>query len=219
MSRPAGGVHKKIVEDGYDHVAEQYLATKDVDDPVTLSALKGLSNELSGGADVLDLGCGAAIPVTRWLAQRFVVTGVDVSSRQLELAQRNVPSATLIKADMADLHFAPAIFDAIVAFHSIIHVPRNEHPVLFRRIHRWLKPDGLFLATLSVSAWEGEETNWEGWGAPMRWSHYDGNTNVRLLGDAGFVVESVEPRTTAGTHGNEEWLWITARKPCKETKE
>jgi 2-polyprenyl-3-methyl-5-hydroxy-6-metoxy-1,4-benzoquinol methylase len=34
---------------------------------------------------VLDLGCGAGVPATRWLADRsFTVTGMDVSARQLE---------------------------------------------------------------------------------------------------------------------------------------
>ena len=34
---------------------------------------------------MLDLGCGAGVPATRWLADRsFTVTGMDVSARQLE---------------------------------------------------------------------------------------------------------------------------------------
>ena len=204
---------KRVVETGYDRVAERYLASKDADDPTTLAALEELASELPPEATVLDLGCGAGVPVTRWLARRFAVTGVDISARQLELARRHVPAARFLGVDMTDLSFAPETFDAVVAFHSIIHVPRAEHPALLDEIHRWLKPGGGFLATWALGAWEGEEGDWEGWGAPMRWSHHDGETSLQLLRGAGFAIERAEARTTRGARGDESWLWVLARKP------
>ena len=201
---------KRVVETGYDRVAERYLASKDLEDPTTLAELAG---QLPPGAAVLDLGCGAGVPATGWLAQRFAVTGVDFSVKQLELARRNAPSASFIKADMTDLEFAPETFDAVVALHSIIHVPRAEHPALIGNIRRWLKPGGGFLATWALGEWEGAEGDWESWGAPMRWSHYDGQTSLRLLRGAGFAVEQAEARTTRGTRGDESWLWVLARRP------
>ncbi len=204
---------KRVVETGYDRVAERYLASKDAEDPTTLAALDELARELSPGAAVLDLGCGAGVPATRRLAQRFAVTGVDLSTRQLELARQHVPAANFLKADMTDLSFAPEAFAAVVAFHSIIHLPRAEHPALLGKIRRWLKPGGVFLATWALGEWEGEENDWEGWGAPMRWSHHDGETSLELLRGAGFAIERAEARTTRGTRGDESWLWVFARKP------
>ncbi len=123
--------HRELVERGYDRVAEKYLATKDPRDPLVLSALEDLSGDLRPGAPVLDLGCGAGVPATRRLADRgFDVTGMDLSGKQLDLARKLVPEATFLKADMTDLDFGPGAFDAVVAFHSIIHVPREDHPVL-----------------------------------------------------------------------------------------
>lgn len=210
---------KQLVESGYDRMAEQYLATKDVEEPTTLAALEKLASTLPTEATVLDLGCGAGVPVTRWLARRFAVTGADVSGRQLELARNNAPGATFIKADMTELNFPPETFDAIVAFHSIIHVPRTRHRALLNDVYRWLKPGGIFLATLALTEWEGEEEDWEGWGAPMWWSHYDENTNLKMLREAGFDIESAEPRTTGGPQGDEAWLWISARKRTWEVEE
>jgi SAM-dependent methyltransferase len=204
--------HKQAVEVGYDRVAEQYLATKDADDPITLAELENLTRGLPSGAAVLELGCGASVPATRWLARRFAVTGVDVSARQLELASRHVPAAEFVKADMTTLDFEPASFDAVVAFHSIIHVPRAEHPALLEEIQRWLRPGGALLATWALGAWEGEEEDWEGWGAPMRWSHYDGETSLALLREAGFATLHAEARTTRGARGDETWLWVLAQK-------
>ncbi len=208
---------KKVVEAGYDRVAEAYLASKDADDPTTLAGLAGMLPP-GNPAAVLDLGCGAGVPVTRWLAARgFMVTGVDISARQLELARRHVPAATFVKADMTGLRFGPGSFDAVVAFHSIIHVPRVEHAALLERIHGWLRPGGPFLATLSVGEWEGEEGDWEGWGAAMRWSHYDKDSNLKMLRGAGFEISSAEVRTGGGAGDREEtWLWVLARKPQRK---
>jgi 2-polyprenyl-3-methyl-5-hydroxy-6-metoxy-1,4-benzoquinol methylase len=210
--------HRLTVESGYDRMAEQYLATKDPEDPLALAALEDLASHLPPEAAVLDLGCGAGVPVTRWLADRgFAVTGVDVSARQLELACANVPEGTFLKADMTEAVFEPETFDAVVAFHSIIHVPRTEHPALLKSIHRWLKAGGALLATMTVADYEGRDDDWEGWGAPMVWSHYDENANVAMLRDACFEIRYAEPRTGGGTGDETEtWLWVLARKRSRE---
>jgi SAM-dependent methyltransferase len=205
--------HRHTVEAGYDLMAEQYLATKNREDPLALTALGDLASLLPRDAAVLDLGCGAGVPVTRWLSDKgFAVTGVDVSARQLELARTYVPEATFIKADMTEVTFPPGSLDAVVAFYSIIHLPRTEHPALLGRIHRWLRPEGIFLATMTLTDYEGRD-DWEGWGAPMVWSHYDGDTNLAMLREAGFGIRYAEPRTGGGTGDESEtWLWVLARK-------
>jgi len=212
--------HRRTVESGYDQMAEEYLATKDPEDPLALRALEDLASLLPSEAAVLDLGCGAGVPVARWLADRgFAVTGVDVSARQLELARTNVPEGIYLKANMTEVVFAPESFDAVVAFHSIIHVPRTEHPTLLESIHRWLEPGGGFLATMTAADYEGRDEDWEGWGAPMVWSHYDKNANVAMLRDAGFEVRYAEPRTGGGTGDETEtWLWVLASKRSTEGK-
>jgi 2-polyprenyl-3-methyl-5-hydroxy-6-metoxy-1,4-benzoquinol methylase len=210
--------HRRTVESGYDRMAEQYLATKDPEDPLALRALEDLASLLPKEAAVLDLGCGAGVPVTRWLADRgFAVTGVDVSAKQLELARTYVPEGTFIKADMIEVDFGPESFDAVVAFHSVIHVPRTEHPALVKSIHRWLRTGGALLATMAVADYEGRDEDWEGWGAPMVWSHYDRNANVAMLRVAGFEIQYAEPRTGGGTGGQTEtWLWVLASKSSRE---
>jgi len=205
--------HRRTVESGYDRMAEQYLSSKDPYDPLALTALEDMASLLPQEAAALDLGCGAGVPVTRWLCDRgFTVTGVDVSARQLELAREKVPSGTFIKADMTAVAFAPETFDAVVAFHSIVHVPRTDHPDLLRSIYRWLRPEGTFLTTMAVTDYEGRDEDWGGWGAPMVWSHYDGEAHVAMLRDAGFEIHYAEPRTGPGTGGPETWLWVLARK-------
>jgi ubiquinone/menaquinone biosynthesis C-methylase UbiE len=142
---------------------------------------------LQPDARVLDLGCGAGTPHTAFLAQRFRAVGVDISQAQLTMAAARVPNASFILADMSSLHFPPASFDGISAIYSLIHIPRDEQPNLLASIRGWLKPNGAaFLVLGANDTPSDEETDW--FGAPMLWSHYDAETNLRLLGDAGFQV-------------------------------
>ena len=202
---------KKLVEEGYDSMAEAYLASKGRGDEAALiyADLEKLAELLPTDARVLDLGCGAGVPTTQWLAQRFKVTGVDISARQLELARQHVPGATFIKSDMGSLRFPDPTFSAVVSFYAIIHLPREEQAALLANIYRWLKPGGAFLSNWSVGEWEGSEEDWEGWGSPMWWSHYGKDDNLTMLRSAGFAILSAEVRTT----GNDTWLCVLARKP------
>jgi 2-polyprenyl-3-methyl-5-hydroxy-6-metoxy-1,4-benzoquinol methylase len=45
---------------------------------------------------VLDVGCGAGVPVARALTRRFSVTGIDISGRMVDRARMNVPEGTFI---------------------------------------------------------------------------------------------------------------------------
>lgn len=60
-----------------------------------------LLKKLSAGADVLELGCGAGVPVTQVLIEHGLnVTGNDISAAQIALAREHVPKATLIQGDI-----------------------------------------------------------------------------------------------------------------------
>ncbi|HUG15101.1 MAG TPA: class I SAM-dependent methyltransferase, partial [Thermomicrobiales bacterium] len=122
---------KLIVGAGYDAIAARYLNTRRAG-AADLELLDDLAARLPDGASVLDLGCGAGVPVAQRLAGRLLVTGVDISAAQIALARQLVPDATFLQADMTALDFPDGAFDAVVSFYAIIHVPREEHPALFR---------------------------------------------------------------------------------------
>jgi SAM-dependent methyltransferase len=204
---------KIIVAEGYDQIAEAYL-DRFGDSAVRQFWLDELIAILPAGARVLDLGCGAGLPVARDLRRGgFDVTGVDGSTRQIELARRNVPGAKFIQADMTSAEFAPASFHAVAAFYSITHVPRDQHLGLFRRIANWLQPGGVLLASLgaeSAADWTGE------WlGAPMYFSQHDATTNLRFIREAGLAVERAE--IVAQDNEEAKFLWVIARKTGSAT--
>jgi ubiquinone/menaquinone biosynthesis C-methylase UbiE len=160
---------------------------------------------------VLDLGCGAGVLSTKQLAETFDVTGVDVSAVQLEIARRNVPRATFIQGDMASIAFPAQSFNAVTAFYSLIHVPRDEHAPTFRRIAHWLRSGGVFLAALSAT----DSPDWTGeWlGQQMFFSGFDAATNRKLLIDAGFELLIDEEVEIAEPEGPARFLWVLGRRP------
>jgi SAM-dependent methyltransferase len=204
---------KQIVAQGYDIVGEWYA--DQASDPVAEDRDRYTSlvvSKLPTGAELLDLGCGAGVPTTRHLAEHFAVTGVDISAEQVARARRNVPAATFVHGDMTKLDFGPATFDAVTAFFSIIHVPRDEHPKLFQDVARWLRPEGLFVAGLGAGSFHaGVEEDWHG--APMFWSSFDSESNKRLVEEAGLDLVSAEEVTGEEDGEPVTFLWIVARKP------
>jgi len=150
--------------------------------------LRPIVQNLHRGSKVLDLGCGTGVPAARSLARRFRVTGVDISDVQVHRARRLVPQAQFLRADLTEVDFPTRSFAAVIALYSLIHVPREQHRTLFRRVARWLVPGGWFLAILGRTRYEGAEAGWLGSTAPMLWSHHDSGTYRRWLREEGYRI-------------------------------
>jgi SAM-dependent methyltransferase len=178
--------YRELVRQTYDRIAADYNRSRqaDLDGVAILAPLLGLLPE---GAQVLDLGCGAGVPITRALAERFVLTGIDVSAQQIALARKQVPRARFVQSDMTHCDFSAETFDAVVCFFALFHVPRDEQPELLHNIYDWLKPGGYFLATLSQHDEPGY-TESDFHGAEMYWSNFSLDQYRRLLADIGFTV-------------------------------
>ena len=199
---------KKLVARGYDEIVDTYL-DQFGESSVRAAKLAEAVTHLAAGAAVLDLGCGAGVPVARELVRLgFDVTGVDASLGQIERARQNAPQARFILGDMASVDLAAGAFDAVLAFYSITHLPRSEHAPLVRKIAGWLRPGGRFLASFGTveGDWSGE------WlGTRMSFSHNAPEATKRMVRDAGFVAERVE--VVKQDNEDQSLLWITARKP------
>jgi len=179
--------YKALVQRGYDRCAAAYDEARQRDARPELAMFMSY---LDDGAAVLDVGCGAGIPVARDLAQRFIVTGVDISGSMIDRARANVPGATFVRGDIMSVDFPPSHFDAVVAFYSVFHLPREEHEELFRRIHRWLKPQGYLIATVAIRN-EAAYTEDDFFGVTMYWSNYSLGEYEEMLARLGFNLLKV----------------------------
>jgi cyclopropane fatty-acyl-phospholipid synthase-like methyltransferase len=206
---------KRLVAESYDRIAErhaEWAAAVRAEERARYTAR--VVQTLPRGATVLELGCGAGGRTTQTLATHFRVTGVDISPRSIALARHNVPSGHFLAADMTQAAFSPRSFDAVVAFYSIIHVPRDEQPALFVRIAQWLRPDGLFRATLtSCDTAADYESDWLG--AAMYWSGFSPATTQRLIQAAGLTITSAAVETADEEGRPVSFLWVEARGPSQ----
>jgi len=205
---------KRIVERGYDAIAGRYAqwAQNEVEGSPAVGYLERLLGLLAPGADVLELGCGNGEPAARLLAPGHRYVGVDISSEQLRRASALLPIGQFIKADYTELEFPRASVDAVVALYTFGHVPRVEVADIYTRIASWLKPGGFLLATTGRE--DSPDTVDEDWlGAPMFFSGFDVETNLRLLADAGLdVLEHEVVCQDEAEQGEACFLWVLARR-------
>ena len=205
---------KDIVERGYDRIGADYERwSEGATDHAREHYARVLLDGLPEGAPVLDLGSGSGELLTRRLAGRFRVTGVELSSRMVELARRNVPDATFVRGDMASVEFAPGSFDGVCAFYSLTHLPPEELPAVLRRAADWLRPGGLFVASMSAGADPGSVE--DGWvaGVPMYFAGHPAEKNEELVEEAGLRIASARLESINEEGGDVTFLWVVARKP------
>ncbi|ORX95340.1 S-adenosyl-L-methionine-dependent methyltransferase [Basidiobolus meristosporus CBS 931.73] len=221
-----------LVKEGYDKIALDYLAwaeeSNTADNTTNSPRLKYLEKlyELAPAQNttrLLELGCATGLPWTQKMLEKgYQITAVDLSERQIQLARENLKrwisanpaenSVDLVSADMMKLAYSNYTFDAVVAFFSIIHVPRDMQLVLLENIYNWLKPGGYFicnLATMDVPVIY--DPNWIG--APMYWSSWSCSKIREHLSSVGFVFVDDEV-IVENEHGAEiEFWWFVVQKP------
>ena len=168
----------------YDACAEAYAAVRAADDADQIAPLLDV---LPDGSSVLDLGCGAGIPIARALAKRHCVTGVDTSRAMLRLAEANVPEAQFIHGDVLDVNLEANSFDAAAAVFVVFHVPREEHGRLFECVWSWLRPGGYFLVSLAQDD-EAPRIKHDFFGTDMYWNRMRFAESTELLERLGFAV-------------------------------
>jgi SAM-dependent methyltransferase len=94
------------------------------------------------GSQVLEIGSGPGHVADLLVEAGASVTGVDFSSKMVEVAQSRYPRIAFRQADAEQLPFEPGSFDAVVANFVVHHLARPER--VFREVHRVLKQGGRF---------------------------------------------------------------------------
>ncbi len=208
--------------EAFDAIGDRYdeaFPTKDGQ----LAAGAWLAASLAPGSRVLDLGCGTGLPSARQLALAgHHVVGVDNSRVMVELARDNVPQATFHQLDLADLRpggpgeasaGGAGSYDGVMAFFSLLMLPRREIPHTLRMVAELLVPGGL-LALGMVEA-DLDDYAIPFLGRMIRVSGYLRDELRLIVMDAGFdvVEESGHAYAPASTQvPPEEQLYLHCRR-------
>ncbi|MEF8853707.1 MAG: class I SAM-dependent methyltransferase [Haloarculaceae archaeon] len=187
---------RDAVRRAWEEVSETYARQRD---PTGSDAalLDELVEAVDADATVLDAGCGDGARTLANLPAGSV--GLDVSRRGLELARDTVPRARLLQGEMSQLPVAADSVEAVTAYHAVFHVPREDHPAVYREFARVLRPGGTLLMTLPGGRFE---TVREGWmGGRMFFSAPGRSATLSQLREAGF--SAVRTRTVSDPLGSD----------------
>ncbi len=110
---------------------------------------------LTNGQNILELGCGWG-SLTLWMALHYPnsrITAVSNSHSQRRYIEatayrQGLQNLRVITCDMNTFDTEPEQYDRIVSVEMFEHM--RNWPILFERVHRWLRPGGWFFLHIFV---------------------------------------------------------------------
>jgi len=192
----------------YEQVAEQYAKRhSDISETQDCADLFRLRLK---GKNVLDVGCGHGRDANYFSTEYGLeVTGIDLSTKLLEIASQTAPQAHFKRMDMRALAsldniFPDNLFDGIWACASLMHIPKDQAPATLKGFHRVLKPQGLLYISVSRGVGEGFENR--SYNTPRFFACYAKQELEEILNSSGF--DEIDSLGTS----NEKWVSLYATK-------
>lgn len=136
--------YNQMAADYHAHHAGQLVAQAQLDE------FKSLVNS---PAQVLDIGSGPGHDAG-YLADKYSVTGIEMSKRFYEIAKYENPDANFINADVMTYDLGTNKYKGVWARDSIHHIPNHELDNVFQKISNALVEGGIFY--LLVREGQGE---------------------------------------------------------------
>jgi SAM-dependent methyltransferase len=152
---------------------------------------------LTGGARVLDLGCGSGFPVALHLVQHGLrVTGVDTSPTLITLCRQRMPEQEWIVEEMQALAL-PQRFDGLLSWDSFFHLTPDDQRTMFTVFAAHAAPGAFLLFNTgpakgeSLGSYQGET---------LYHASLDPEEYQLLLDRSGFAVvaHTIEDPTAGG---------------------
>jgi SAM-dependent methyltransferase len=205
------------LKEGYDQVAEEYIARifhELEHKPLDRDLLDRLAADAHTRGPICDMGCGPG-HVARYLHERGAqVLGIDLSPRMIELARQMTPGVEFRLGNMLALDVDDAAWAGIVAFYSIIHIPRDNVVGALRELRRALKPGGLLLLAFHIGQEIRHLDEWWGKQVSVDFLFFERAEMEGYLQAADFAIEqSIEREPYEGVEVATRRAYIFARKP------
>ncbi len=99
----------------------------------------------NNAGSVIELGCGTGSLASRFTANGFDYTGLDLNKTMLDIAERKSPGAKFIEADMKSFQLEQKKQACIIAGRSISYLMTNKEVLdSFNTINKNLQNEGIF---------------------------------------------------------------------------
>ncbi|UIK05926.1 class I SAM-dependent methyltransferase [Neorhizobium galegae] len=142
-----------IEKDSTTRFYSQNAATYAASSAPSTRHLDSFLSKLAPGAAILELGCGSGRDSAVMIARGFDATPTDGTPEMAEEAARHLgrPVGVLRFGEID----AVSAFDGIWANACLLHAPRAELGGILGRIHKALRPGGVFYASFKAGEAEG----------------------------------------------------------------
>lgn len=198
----------------YDTVADDY-AGKFFDEldrkQFDRDQLDEFAAQVAGRGPVVDIGCGPG-HIARYLGERGVdAFGLDLSPGSLKVGASRTPGLAFVAGDMIALPLRDESCAGVVAFYSVIHLPRPVVPSAFAEFRRVMAPDGLLL--VACHGGEGEVRNERWFDRPVQMvaTLFQPDELAGYARNAGFTVEAAATRPPYEFEYPSERVYLSAR--------
>lgn len=155
-------------------------------------SLEVFNNHLKNDSKVIDIGCGPGNISAYLLKKRpdLKVLGIDLSSKMLEFAKANLPSAEFQQLDCRDIGELQKNFDAVICGFCLPYLSREESFELLNQIQNTLNAEGiLYLSTMVAykycSHWVGSS---RGGDAKLLTYYHQADQLKDSIENTGFIV-------------------------------
>ncbi|HIP63890.1 MAG TPA: class I SAM-dependent methyltransferase [Deltaproteobacteria bacterium] len=109
--------------------------------------LSPLAKHLNAGASILDIGCGSGRDLLWGVQQGYEAVGFEKSPSLANLARKHSRCA-VIEGDFTSYDFSKLNFTALVFIGSLVHLSKEDLPIILKSTCRALIPRGLIFITM-----------------------------------------------------------------------
>ena len=141
------------------------------------------------GPRMLDVGCGWASYVERFLGHDLLYTGIDLSEEMLAASKKKISHLRLAQMSFRNLSFRDACFEGIWCSCVLYHEPKRNMPAVLSELKRVLVPGGVLAIVMPYTGWSEENMQENGDGIKLYMASYELDEFVEMILDAGFKLE------------------------------
>jgi SAM-dependent methyltransferase len=201
----------------YDRVADEYvrrISDELKNKPLDRQLLDRFAENVRNLGAACDIGCGPG-HVARYLHERGVkICGVDISTEMVERACRLAPGVEFRQGDMMALDVPDEAWAGIVAFYSVIHIPRMDVVHALRELRRVLRPGGLLLLSFHIGDNSIHLDEWWEHQVCIDFFFFQSAEMESYLTSAGFEIEEIiEREPYPDVEHQSRRSYIFARRP------
>jgi SAM-dependent methyltransferase len=194
----------RIYEQGAATFLKRWVSRRKRPPALLLDSLARLPTRSS----ILDLGCGGGQDARFLLAKGFRVVGMDLTTAFLRAARNTAPSVPLVLADMRDLPFRDASFDAVWAAACLMHLPKSDTACVFKKLREVVRPGGLLATTVTYGTQSRILT--DGWMPGRYFARWQKAELARVVERSGWMIDSL--RVVSNQERKGRWLNLVARR-------